>query len=493
MSLITKITDAFTKPIRAYREYEAGLDLKSWTFGGTGVPFNSGNWVDSDLPGNRYSSWAGTGNCDGLVGSLHLNSAYMACLAAYQDAFSQAPVIIKKMVDGAKVDQPNHPLMEMLETVNQSDDSVTLLDGTLADYLTHGNAYWLIISDRAGNPVELQFIPGHSIKPKTARDLGREAKPGDPAILEYEYTPDQKPIRIPIEEIVHLKLGKDPWRPWMGLGRGTVLVREVFADNEVMSIVAEITGNMGISHQIFSPKPPPQGMTSTGFDPDTVIKAIQQARGKGKRGSSIALNMLLDIFESRVTIDEMAPDKIARINESRICAVTRVPSQIAGVMSGDDTKTYSNFPEARQIYWQDAVLPMMRRIRSQVTRQLIWRNEKYKDRKIWFGFNYDEVPALQVDEQLRDKNIRENLKVRVIDYEEARSQMGLDPRPGDKGREYENTTPEKEDPEEATLARLGKAYVNPLARFTEELVEIRRREELEALDSQNGHHEEVEV
>lgn len=490
MSLITKITDAFTKPIRAYQEYEAGLDLKSWTFGGTGVPFNSGNWVDSDLPGNRYSSWSGTGNCDGLVGSLHLNSAYMACLAAYQDAFSQAPVIIKKMVDGAKVDQPNHVLMEMLETVNQSDDSVTLMDGTLADYLTHGNTYWLIINDRAGNPVELQFIPGHSIVPKTARDLGREPKPGDPAILEYEYTPDQKPIRIPIEEIVHIKLGKDPWRPWMGLGRGTVLVREVFADNEVMSMVAEITGNMGISHQIFSPKPPPQGMTSTGFDSESIIKAIQQARGRGKRGSSIALNMLLDIFESRVTIDEMAPDKIARINESRIAAVTRVPAQVAGLMAGDDVKTYSNYEEAREAFWQDSVLPAMRRIRSQVTRQLIWRNEKYKERNIWFGFNYDEVPALQPDEAAENKNARENYKVGGINRKELRAALGVDEIPGDENVWYSAPTmpgDEKEDPEEATLARLGsKAYVNPLARFTAEL------QELEALDSQNGHHEEAD-
>lgn len=489
MSLLTKITDAFKGPIRAYQEYEAGLSIAELkhviSLGGTGQLFNSGNWVDSDRPGNIYSSWAGNLGMDGIVGSMHLNSAYMACLAAYQDAFSQAPVIIKKMqADGSKTPQPNHPLMELLETINETDDSVNLMDGTLADYLTHGNAYWLIIMDNIRtNPVRLEFIPGYAIKPKTARDLGREPRRGDPAILEYEYTPDQKPERVPIEEIVHLRLGKNPRQPWMGLGRGTVLEREVLSDNEVMNFVPEVLINMGVSHEIISPKPPPQGVPSTGFDSEAIVKGIQQARGRGKRGSTVAINALLDIFESKVTLEDMAPDKIARINESRVCAVTRVPAQVAGLMAGDDVKTYSNYEEAREAFWQDSVLPMMRRIRSQVTRQLIWRNEKYKDKTIWFGFNYDEVPALQVDEQARDKNIRENFKYQLIDAEEARSQMGLDPKPEDTGRMYvaaSSKPGDEEDEEERTLAKM----VNPLARISREL---------EELDKLNGHREEVEA
>src|SRR5687768_5052229 len=137
MNLLTKITESFKAPIRAYQEYEAGLSIAELkhtiSLGGTGWNGDLGNWVDSDRPGNRYSNWAPTHGVDGIVGSMHLNSAYMACLAAYQDAFSQAPVIIKKMqADGSKTPEPNHPLMELLETINQTDDSVNLLDGTLA-------------------------------------------------------------------------------------------------------------------------------------------------------------------------------------------------------------------------------------------------------------------------------------------------------------------------------------------------------------------------
>lgn len=485
MSLITKIRESFQAPIRAYQEYEAGLSIAELkhtiSLGGTGWNGNLGNWVDSDRPGNRYSNWAPTHGLDGIVGSMHLNSAYMACLAAYQDAFSQAPVIIKKMqADGSKVDQPNHELMELLETINQTDDSVTLIDGTLADYLTHGNAYWLIVSDRAGNSAELEFLPGYTIKPKTARDLGREPRKGEPAIVEYEYTPDQKPIRVPVEEIIHIKRGKDPYRPYMGLGCGTVLMREVFSDNEVMSMVAELMLHMGVSHQIFSPKPPPQGMTSTGFNAEMVIKQIQQARGRGKRGSSIALDMLLDIFESKVTVEDMAPDKIARINESRVTAVTRCPSQVAGLMSGDDVKTYSNYEEARKAFTEDTILPNMRRIRSQVTRQLIWRNPKYsKDRTIWFGFDYSGMPALQPDQAADNKDARENYKVGGINRAELRAKLGEKEIKGDENVWYSGKPGDEEDPEERTLSKM----LNPLARLTAEL---------EELDKLNGHHEEAE-
>lgn len=484
MSLTTKIREYFQAPIRAYHEYEAGSALAefkhSWTFGGTGVPFNSGDWVNSDRPGNRYSNWAPTHGLDGIVGAMHLNSAYMACLAAYQDAFSQAPVIIKKMqADGSKTPEPNHPLMELLENINQSDDSVTLLDGTLADYLTHGNAYWLITKMKNGiDPAELEFIPSRLIKPKTARDLGRTPKPGDPAILEYEYTPDQKPIRVPIEEIVHIRRGKDPWCPYMGLGCGTVLMREVFSDNEVMAYTAAILANMGVSPQIFSPKPPPQGMTSTGFDAEAIIKQVQQARTGGKRGSAIALDMLLDVFESSTNPENMALDKIARINESRVCAVTRCPSQVAGLMSGDDVKTYSNYPEARLAFTEDTVLPNMRRIRYQVTRQLIWRNAKYsKDRTIWFGFDYEGMPSLQPDEAADHKDARESYKIGGINRAELRAKLGEKAIKGDENVWYSPTKPE-DDEEEKTLAKM---MGNPLARITAELVE---------LDKLNGHHEE---
>lgn len=475
MGLITKLTGL-------YNRWEAGSALQmpeveskhSITLGGTGIPFDSGNWVDSDRSGNRYSSWSNSLDYDGVAGSLLRNSAYMACQTAYQDAFSEAPAIIKKMqADGSKIDVPNHPLMEMLELVNQTDDMVNLMDGTLANFLAHGNAYWLIVSDKAGNPLELEFLPRHKVRPKTARDLGQEPRKGEPAILKYEYTADSTPVMIPVEEIVHLRLGKDPFCPWMGMGRGDMLRLEVFSDGQVMEYTAAILANMGISQQIFSPKPPPAGMTQTGFNADMIIKMIQQSRTGGRRGSSIALDMLLDIFESSVSPESMALDKIARINESRITAVTRCNSQVAGLMSGDDVKTYSNFPEARKAFWQDSVLPMMRRIRLQATRQLIWRNRKYSDRTVWFGFNYSEVPALQPDEALENKNARENYKVGGINRKELRAALGVDEIKGDENVWYSAPTMpvnEEEDPEEALLRRTsGKAYESPLVRLSAEL------------------------
>lgn len=479
MSLITKIRDFYSKV-----ESAPTAELKhTWTFGGTGVPFNSGNWVDSDRPGNRYSNWyAHGGSLDYAgVGPLYANSAYMACLRSFMDAFSQAPACIKEMQsDGSKQIIPDHPLMEVIEMMNEDEDSVTTLDATIIDYIGPGDAYWLPVFDFAGNPKELHYIPSRFVKPITPADRNKQPKPGDPRIIEYEFNDGRnKPQVIPKEDLIRIRLGMNPDAPQYGLGRGAQLIREIFTDNEATAYTGTTLANMGIPQRIIQPRTYKEGDVEkiAPFDAVQITRMLAQASAGMNRGKTVGIESLFDIHESDASPEKMALDVIRRHPESRVSAVTGVPAMVAGLLSGEGTRTYSNYEEAREAFWQDSVLPLMRRMRLQITKQLIWRNKKYQARKIWFGFNYDEVPALQVDEQARDKNIRENFKYQLIDAEEARSQMGLDPKDGDEGRMYVATAVKPGDePEEET-----KSY-NPLARIMAEI---------EELDKLNGHHEEL--
>lgn len=494
MNILTKVKEL-------YNQWEASSvpvpELKTISFGGTGWNGDMGNWVDSSLPGNRYSSWSGRGACGAWrYGDwdfpLYYNSAYMACVGCYLDAFAQAPVCLKEKVGKEKnlIDYEAAPdlirrLMDMFEEVNDTDDMVSLMDATLLDLIGPGNAYWLIVKDKATEPRELEYIPQYQIKPIRPVDLARNANPADPRILYYEWHKGGAPEKLKPEELVHIRLGKDPDAPHLGLGRGSLLMREIFTDNEATEYSGQVLANMGISPQIFSPAPPPAGMTSTGFDADTIVKMIQQARAGRNRGKTVALDMLLNIHESDNSPEKMALDVIRQYPEARIAAVMRVPAKVAGLLVGEATSTFANVEEAKESFWQDAVIPMMRRIRSQVTRQLIRRSDLYP-RSLWFGFDYGEVPALQVDEQARDKNLRENFKYGLIDAAEARTMMGMEAKPEDEGRMYKpnaNPAEEDEDPEEAALARMvdGKSYVSPLQRITAELAL------LEAAENGNGH------
>lgn len=501
MSILSKIKDA----IKLYDKFEASfpleLDLKSTIrVGGTGMAINHGDWVNSNAPGNLYSNWGGNVFFGGTrldyaskVGALYHNSAYLACIAAYQDAFSQAPVCLKEkkgkdktLVEYETAGPDLRRLMDMLDLVNDVDDSVTLLDATLIDYIGKGNAYWRITPDSLGNPARLDYLPESKVKPVTAQMLGRPLIPGQPAILYYEYFPTAAAERVEREELVHIRMGKNPEAPHMGFGRGDVLLREIFADNEATNYSGSILYQMGVAQRILQPKMYRQGDIDmiAPFNGEQINTMLAQASTGDNRGRSVAIESLFDIHESDSTPEKMALDVIRRYPESRVAAVTRVPAKVAGLLIGEATSTFANYEEARESFWQDTVLPNMRRIRAQVTRQLIWRNKRYEARRIWFGFNYDEVPALQVDEQARDKNIRENFKYQLIDAEEARSQMGLDPKPEDTGRMYtvvSSKPGDEEDEEEKTLAKM----INPLARITEEYRLLTERE-----DSLNGHHEE---
>lgn len=411
-----------------------GLKSLSW---------NGGNWVDSDLPGNIYSSpvtYRTTRipgqhfNYAALVGPLSANSAYMACLQAFWDAFTEAPLMaFVKGPDGARIPDPNHPLTTLFETLGHDDyDSTTFRDCIISDYIGRGNAYVLPTYDRLGNPVELRYVPHCNMKPVFTPLPVIGASP----VLYYEYTVGNIIYQVPVDQVVNLQLGAQEENVYLGAGRGDTLIREIFADNTMGEYGAMIAKNMGILGRIFSPK---DKESVRGFDPQPIVDIMaEQSRGE-KRGSDVAISVPLDIFEPTSSPEKMALDKIRQYPESRIAAVMRVPGMVAGLQIGHTQKTYANYAEARSAFWEDSILPLMARLSSQLTNQLLRRSQAYKT-GVWAGFDTRQVAALKADVFKQNLDARENWRFSLWDRAMALQAMGMEPKPEDEGLYYGDTT-----------------------------------------------------
>lgn len=412
------------------------------------LAWNSGNWVDSDLPGNIYSSPVSYRsahipgqhiNYEYLVGPLFANSAYMACLAAYWDAFTEAPMTaMTKGDDGSLVADPNHPLTLLFETLGHSDyDTTTFRDCIIADYIGRGNAYLLPTYDKMGNPLELRYVPNCSMKPV----FNPIPTPGVSPILYYEYRVGATIERVPVEEVVNLQLGAQEDNIYLGQGRGATLIREIFADNTMGEYGAVVAKNMGILGRIFSPK---DKESMRGFDPQPIVDIMaEQSKGE-KRGSDVAISTPLDIFEPTTSPEKMALDKIRQYPESRIAAVMRVPAMVAGLQVGHTQKTYANYAEARSAFWEDSVMPLMARMASQLTNQLLRRSVAYKI-GVWAGFDIRQVGALQEDQHKVKATAIAMFDAGLWDAARALIEVGDEPKPEDVGRMSQSSTPQLQE------------------------------------------------
>ena len=165
--------------------------------------WGGGDWVSSNLPGNRSSnyrfSWEPGTQIDyaGLVGELWANSAVQACLNWLIRAWPESYPCVKTMEGKKKVVVPEHPLAALLETPSQNayDDTV-LWAGTILSFWTDGNAYWGINRDTAtGEPVELVYLPHSLVTPK--QNPGSRSNGPDYFEWQRNGTPVKVPVQVP--------------------------------------------------------------------------------------------------------------------------------------------------------------------------------------------------------------------------------------------------------------------------------------------------------
>lgn len=439
MKTLDRIQETFSKGLE-------GISRKGVTWSGQGV-----NWIDSDAPGNQYSSWAYNGGTRGasipgqhlnyqlLVGPLHHNSAYMACLTSIMDAFPEAPPCIKeKDAKGNLVVNPDHALQALIEGLGHADyDWTVLWKHTLCDYFTWGDAYWIPVYNRLGDPMELRFAPARSMKPI----IPLNPTPSDPPVAYYEHTVGYHTYQVPVEEVIHFQYGADPDAPYLGMGRGLTLMRDIFQDNEGGFYSTSMLRSMGMAGKIITPK---DAESAKKFNEMVVVDTLRAQTTGEKRGSSVAFNLPMDIFEPKNTPETMAIDKIRQYPESRVCAVMNVPQQVAGLLVGNTGKTYSNYPEARMAFWEDLLLPTQRDLSIQGTMQLIRRMREYKAPKVYFGFDDRNVRALAEDEHKKKATGIAVFESGLWDAARTLTYIGDEPLPADIGRMYVGLTPQTE-------------------------------------------------
>lgn len=355
------------------------------------------------------------------VGDGRGNSAVMACILWFVRAFPEAPIRVSARGRTPQQNKPipNHPMVMLLERPNPYYSGIIMLMAMLADWLATGNGYLVKLRNQGRVPVQLWWIPQSLITPKWPDD-------GSVYISHYEYSPQGRPYRLEVEDVVHVRYGLDPDNPRKGLGPLASVLREIFTDDEAAAFSATLLRNLGVPGVVISPD------DEDGLEPEeaTEIKEQFETRfGDENRGRA-----LVTLGKTKVTVLSFNPQQmdlktLRRVPEERISAVFGIPAIVAGLGAGLDRSTFANYAEAREAAYESNIIPNQRLIAAELSLQLL---PDFADplREV-VDFDNTQVRVLQDDQNRLYARLSQGVTAGWISVNDARLATGQKPFPND--------------------------------------------------------------
>lgn len=398
--------------------------LKTFVFGGTSLQggYYSEMWGQATrtLPGAQYDYRA-------EAGYLWENAIIAACHRWLSDTWCEVPMCVRTRDEkGIWKPTPNHPLEEWFNAPSPNYDLSQLWNGTLLWLKCTGNAYWYKLRAPSGQMTGVQPIPSTMIRPRW--------KDND-FITDYGYTVDGKTHSLPVEDVIHLRIGIDPSNLRLGFNAMVAVLRDICTENESATFTAALLRNKGVPGVVITPK-----------NEEFIITPEQREKLRedwtdrftgDQRGKPFVWSQPMDVQSFGFNPGDLLLDKIRAIPETRVCAAYGLDPMVLGFNSGQ--RTYANYGEAEQAAISRCLLPLQRAVGPQLDKQLLPEIVGANPTTQRIGWDYSTV-AHFIESQLQLMGTLVKVSGRpILTVNEARAM--LDFPPVDEGDELAQQAP----------------------------------------------------
>lgn len=361
----------------------------SYVSGGTG--YGPGGIGGVSSPGSRDNDLKD-------IGDLASNGIVSTCVSAIAEAFVSAPPFMEQFVKGKWQRLDSHPLIDLLQNPNPFYGADHLWTATIASEITTGNAFWRVVWNRARTePVELWWEP-HMLPNYDARVF----------IRDYTLRVDGKPHTIGaaanydarnaqrIDHAVHFRYQIDRKNPRWGWTPLFAVLREIAGDNVASTYQTAVLKNGATASIFFSIKDGlGQGMSA--LQMEELVAGVERRLRREGAGRVAGTNLPVDLHKVGFSPEELALDRLPAGYERRVCSNLKVPPMVVGLGAGEDTKTYANYGEAIDDFWQRTIIPVEERKGSELEAQL-FRLFGLDRAEYRIGWDRSQIQALQEDE-----------------------------------------------------------------------------------------------
>jgi HK97 family phage portal protein len=303
-----------------------------------------------------------------------------------------------------------HPLLELLKRPNPYRGRTRFMQEMISFLLTGGDCYIHRVGplDITKPPKELYCLRPDKIKPIS-----------DGTILGVKYYERQKSDGVKEQIKPELILHLDFWSPLMEMTGPSPMragAHSIDQNNQGREWnVAALQNGARLS-----------GLLST----DQQLDKASQERleelvrtkfaGSKKAGQIMLAAGGLKWQDMGATPKDMDWLEGMKLSARETAIVYAVPPELVGDSSN---KTYSNYQEARQAFYQETILPILDYLRDEFNN---WLVPLYGD-GVYIDYNSEDIEALQEDRDKVHARARDDFKARIITRNEARNLIGFEP------------------------------------------------------------------
>lgn len=392
-------------------------------FTGTG---NGDFWslLTRNLPGSSF-------NWRNQAGDLMLNSIVAIGMDWYIRNWSQGvPVVRRPMPDGQVETVADHPILQLLAQPTPNVPPSLVWSWVLPDYQLLGNAYFRKVRV-SGRVVGLQYLAADMMRP-----VGNKVNP----LVKYQYTVDGTSYDIALEDLIHIRYGRDPQDSRFGRSPVTSVLREIATDNVAASAAFGMVRNGGMPSIMVGPDYKGGVEDLSEDDARQTKRKLQQDFTGDNAGSVLVMTGPFKVEQVSHKPSEMAFDEIRRKPEERVCAALGLNPLVLQLGSGLERATYSNLEQATRSAWTDGMIPLMRQMSEALTIALLPDYEETQPGD-YLEFDVSNVPALQADLNEDAERAERLYKSGIVDLATAKRVAGVTPSDDDEGYYHPTAVP----------------------------------------------------
>jgi len=361
-----------------------------------------------------------------VAGDLGLNSIIASGIDWYVRNWAQANAQVMRKVDSQQAEPlDTHPVLGVIAEPMPGTVGSLVWGWVLQDYKLFGNAYLRKVrTSRSGVPIGLQYLPQDMVRP-----VGNGINP----LTHYVYTTDGRSFDIAIEDIVHIRYGRDPSDIRLGRSPVQAVLREIATDNVASSAAYGLLNNGAMPSLIVGPDAKDQSVDLSPDDARQVKRQLREDLTGDGAGGIVVMMGPYKMDRVSLTPSELALDSVRRVPEERICSAMGLNPMVLGLGSGLERSTYSNFERAQQAAWEDGMVPLLRAISDALTVSLLPDYSESAEGD-YIQFDVSNVRALADDLQAEADRAEKLYKAGIIDRAEAKRIAGLEAVPEDEGQ-----------------------------------------------------------
>ena len=315
----------------------------------------------------------------------------------------------------------NHPLIDLLARPNPLQAGNEFFQSLYSFLLLSGNSYVLRTGEDNEAPKELHLLRPDRIRIEPSTTVFPSA---------YLYTINGREIaKYTVDNITgqsmikHFKL----WNPtddYYGLSPITAASTDIDQHNYSAkhNVNLLMNGARPSGAIVFKPKDEVgQSVQLTESQRQQVLSDLEQRfKGTDNAGRAMLLEGDFDWKEMGLSPKDMDFLQMKNMSARDIAMCFGVPSQLVGI---PDAQTYSNVQEARLALYEETIIPMAKRIQSDLNEYL----SPLFNENIRIEYDIDSIPAMAERRRRIYENVTVAVREGIISRNEARERLGLEP------------------------------------------------------------------